>query len=373
MRRHGTWRVIWPAALLAVNACVTVARPAPESQEHSWRAYLGSSERATPVPATLSGDPAPLWRVTVNRGVVGAPAVTESLVVLSRQDRTVTVLDRRTGAMMWERNLSHDLGSGPLVDYDRIYVATLHSDGRVYALGLPRGRTEWSTKVGDVAAPLVVHDTRLYAATTEGEVAALSTTSGDPDWRARVGGAVRAAPLVAGGAVIVATTDDSLYLLDRSTGAVRVRRATEGAVLAAPALADSVVLVGTTTGRVEGCDTATLAPRWTVETGSGIVGSVAVQRDTAFVLTEAGALWRIPLAAPARATSLALGIVARAGPMPVAGGVLLAAVDGRLLLVDGAGATRWSAQLRAPVLAPPLVDGGLILAVSERGEVVAFR
>jgi eukaryotic-like serine/threonine-protein kinase len=368
-----TWRVIWPAALLAVNACAAVFRPGPASQEHSWRAYLGSSERATPVPATLAADPAPLWRVKVSRGVVGAPALTEDVVALSRQDRTVMLLDRRSGASLWQRNLGQDLGSGPLVDYDRVYVATQQADGRVMALDLARGRTLWSRKVGDVVAPLAAHDTQLYAATLGGEVVALQTTSGDLLWRTRVTGAVRAAPLLAGDALIVATTEDSLYVLDRSSGAVRARRATEGAVLAAPALADSVVLVGTATGRLEACDTATLAARWSVEAGSGIVGAVAVQRDTAFVVTEAGELWRVPLAAPDRAVKLALGIVTRAGPAPVAGGVLLVDVDGRLRLVDGAGATRWAARLRPPVVAPPLVDGAFILAASERGEVVAFQ
>ncbi len=367
------WRVIWPAALLAVNACAGVVRPGPESQQHSWRAYLGSGERATAVPAALAADPAPVWRVTVSRGIVGAPALTEGVVALSQADRTVALLDRSTGAVLWQRNVGQDLGSGPLVDYDRVYVATQRDDGRVLALGLARGNRLWSVKLGDVVAPLVAHDTELYAATTDGDVAAFTTTSGEMQWRTRVGGAVRAAPLLAGGAVIVATGDDSLFLLDRSSGAVRARRATDGAVLAAPALGDSVVLVGTVTGRLDACDTATLAPRWSVELGSGVVGAVAVQRDTAFALTEAGELWRVPLAAPDHAVKLALGLVARAGPTPVAGGVLLVAVDGRLLLVDGAGQARWSARVRPPVVAPPLVDGDFILAASQRGEVVAFR
>jgi outer membrane protein assembly factor BamB len=366
-------RVILAAAILGVNACASTGGAAPGFQERGWRAYLGSPAHADAVPAVLGADPAPLWRARAGRGVVGAPALTEALVVLAQADRKVTVLDRRTGAVLWRRDLSANLGAGPLVDYDRVYVAAQDPDGRVFALSLAGGRTLWRARLGPVAAPLAVHDTELYAATLDGEVAALSTTGGGVLWRAHLGAAVRAAPLVAGGALYLATTADSLYRLDRGTGAVRVRRGTEGTVLAAPALADSVILVGTTSGRLEACDTATLAPRWSLALGSAVLGAVAVQRDTAFVLTAAGALWRVPLAAPQTATHLALGIVSRAGPTPVAGGVLLASVDGRVELVDGAGTVRWMATLRPPVAAPLLADQGFLLAVSERGEVVAFR
>jgi len=184
---------------------------------------------------------------------------------------------------------------------------------------------------------------------------------------------VRAAPVVVTGGVIVATAADSLYLLDRSTGEIRARRGTAGDVLAAPALADSVLVFGTTTGRLEGCDTATLATRWSLQVGSGVTGAVAVQRDTAFVLTGAGDLWWIPLAAPDRAFRVALGVVSRAGPMPVAGGVLVVSVGGDVALVDATGAKRWTATIHSPVVQPLVADGPFFVAVSERGEVTAFR
>ena len=151
------------------------------------------------------------------------------------------------------------------------------------------------TRLGDVAAPLAIHDAQVYAGTVDGWFVALSTAGGERIWRTQLGGGVRAAPVAVGGGVIAATGADSLYLLARATGAIRARRGTDGTVLAAPALADSVVLFGTTGGRVEACDTATLATRWSLDVGSEVVGAIAVRRDTAFVLTHDGDLWRVPL------------------------------------------------------------------------------
>ena len=365
--------MILAAALVSVNACAPAYRAAPPSQERRWTAYLGSSRRANAAADTLAADPAPVWRTDVGRGVVGAPALTEGLVLLSQVDRHLAVLDRRTGAVVWRHGFGENIGSGPLVDYDRVYVATETEEGRVAALDLATGNRQWSTRVGDVAAPIAMRDARIYAGTTDGLLVALSADGGSVLWRVRLPGGVRAAPVAVAEGVIVATASDSLFLVNGTTGEIRARRGTSGAVLAAPALADSLLVVGTTSGRLEGCDAATLRTLWSRDLGSGVVGAVAVQRDTAFVLTHDGDLWRVPLRLPEGATKLALGVVARAAPVPVAGGVLVADVTGQLSLVGAGGARLWTAKLHPPLSEPAVVDGRFFVAASERGEVVAYQ
>ncbi len=370
---------MWPilaASLLAVNACATVGRPAPVSQAADWRAYLGSNTRAPRGAAgdSLPADPQVAWRRALPRGIAGAPALTEDVVAVSQVDRHVVLLDRATGTLLWSRGFASNLGSGPLVDYDRVYVATQTEFGEIAALALRDGKPLWKVRFGDAAAPLAQRTDRLFAATTDGSVAALSTTTGGRMWRRQLSGAVRAAPLVTVSGVFVATADDSLYLLDPASGDVRARRPTGGAVLAAPALADSLLVFGTAAGRLEACDTATLVARWSVETGGTVVGSVAVRADTVWAMTGDGQLWAVPVAAPAAARHVALGLVPRAGPTPVRGGVLVTSTDGTVALVDPAtGERRWSAKLRPPVVEPALVGRGDLLAVSERGEVVLWR
>jgi len=309
----------------------------------------------------------------VGRGVIGAPAVTESLVVLSQVDRQLTVLERATGRMVWRRRFGENIGSGPLVDYDRVYFATQTNDGAVRALNLEDGKVVWTRRLGDVAAPIAVRDDHLYAGTVSGTFVALATAGGGELWRTQLAGGVRAAPLALGSGVVVATAADSLYLLDRSTGVIRARRPTPGTVLAAPALADSVIVLGTTRGRLEACDTATLAVRWSLDVGSEVIGAVAVQQDTAYVLTGAGDLWWVPLVAPDHAFRVALGMVARGGPTPVAGGVLVVSVGGDVALVDSSGQRRWTAKVHPPVVQPVIAQGPFFVVVSERGDVVAFR
>lgn len=356
-----------------VNACASTARIGPVMQERAWRTYLGAPERSGVVLESLSADPQPVWRTDVGRGIIGAIAVSEDVIAVAQVDRQVTLLDRATGEVIWRRHLPAYLGTGPLLDDDRVFAATQTNEGRVYALRLRSGRPLWSAAAGDVMAQLTVEGTALYAASTAGWVMRFATDTGTRMWRTRVAGAVRATPTLAGEVLVVATAADSLFALDAQTGAILARRATRGTVLAAPAVAESLVIAGTSDGRLEAFDPRSLTARWSLDLAGPVVGHVAVHGGTVYALAGRGTLWTIPLADPQAALHLDLGIVTRAGPAPAAGGVFIAGVNGEISLVDVAGVRRWSARLDAPVTEPPVVDSRTILAASQKGTVVVFR
>lgn len=333
----------------------------------------------------------------VGRSVVGSPALAEDVIALAIGDRQTALLDRPTGDVIWRRRLGGPLGTGPLLDLDRVIVATQAPDGRLYALSLRSGRRLWRVRMGDVVAPLALDDSVVYAGTADGQVAAFSALDGARRWRTSLAGAVRAAPLLTSAGLVVATTSDSIFILHRGTGAVRARAATRGTVQGAVTLArgrpggapadegtdgagdargvgTELVIVGTAAGWLEAVEPATLAARWRLNLHGPVVGAVAVQADTAFALTDRGTLWAVPLADPGSARSVALRVISRAGPTPVAGAVIVGTVGGEILMADReTGERRWSARLEAPITEPVLVEGKLLLAVSARGEVVAFR
>lgn len=353
------------------NACASAGREGPALQERVWPAYLGASSRAGR-PETLSIDPQPVWRAAVARGISGAPALAEDVLALSLADNRVALLERATGAVIWMRRLGLPLGGGPLLNDDRLFVAEQNFGGKVYALRLNTGTTIWSTRAGDVTAPLALGDNALYAGTIEGAVLRLDPRSGTVAWRTRLAGAVRTAPIPSSAGIIVTTASDSVFLLDPAHGTIRARRATAGAVLAAPALADSVLVIGTSRGRLEALDASTLRSRWSHELGEPIVGSVAVQGNVAYAVTGRGTVAMAPLFGGA-VRRLPLGLAVRAGPTPTAQGVYVSAVNGEIVLVDSAGTRRWTGRVEAPVWEPVVADARTLIAVSLRGDVVAFR
>jgi outer membrane protein assembly factor BamB len=366
-------RAIVAGALCLVNACTSLAHEGPPFQERPWPAYLGGPSRAASAPESIASDPQPIWRASVGRGITGGPALGETVLAVAAVDRRVVLLDRATGARIWDHRVSLAIGAGPLIRDDRLFVAEQIDGGSVYALRLTNGHELWRTETGAVVAPLALDGDALYVATMNGAVSRLAAGRGTVSWKVKLPGAVRAAPLPTPFGLVVATATDSLFLLDAATGSVKARVATHGTVLAAPALADSLVVIGTAAGRIAGLDAATLENRWSQSAGDGIVGSVAIDGGLAWALTGRGVLCSIRLGDPGTMRSVPLGMVVRGGPSPVPGGVLVSGVSGELVLVDSSGARRWSARVEPPLAEPAIADAHTIIAVSVRGSVVAFR
>src|SRR5947209_3251856 len=228
------------AGLFSVNAmliaCAPVTKQGPARQESAWLTYLGTPRHDAAAHETLNPDPRPLWHVAMGRGVRGSPALGETVVAVGTADRNIVLLDRASGEILWRSHLDGTVRAGPLLDEDRLYVATeSQPDGRVYAVRLRDGRRLWRTRVGSVTAPIAFDSDAIFAATEEGLVLRLEPERGMVRWRCPLSGAVRAGPLVTPNGLVVATTTDTLFLIDRQTGTVRSHLSLPGAVLATPA------------------------------------------------------------------------------------------------------------------------------------------
>jgi len=359
------------AGLFSVNAMALACAPAlktgPQRQESGWPAYLGNQRHDAAAHETLNPDPRPLWRASMGRGVRGSPALGESVVAVGTADKNLVLVDRASGDVLWRSHLDGSVRAGPLLDEDRLYVATeSQPQGRVYAIRLRDGRQLWRAPAGSVTAPLAFDGEAIYAGTEEGQVLRLEPERGKVEWRRPLSGAVRAGPLV--------TPSDTLFLLDRQTGAVRAQRSLPGAVLATPATDGRRVFLATTNGRIVAVDVASWSVVWDRDAGDAVYGAPALVADTLFVLARDGQLWLIPVDAPDNATSHTLDIVATAGPTPLASGVLVGSVSGEVLLVDPrSGAIRWRAQVAGPIEEPPLVRDRQVVVIAGRGNIHTYR
>lgn len=361
-------------AILA--ACVPVVKPGPARQEMSWPAYLGSARHDAGAAESLNPDPRPLWHTEVGRAVRGSPALGEAVVVIGTADRNLVLMDRASGEILWKSRVDGTIRGGPLLDEDRLYVATeSEADGRVYAIRLRDGKVFWKTHVGSVVAPLAFDGDGLYAVTEGGSVTRIDPERGRVEWRRPLrAGAIRAGAVPTPYGLVVATTSDTLFLLDRGTGVVRARLATPGTILATPATDGRTLYFATMSGHVVALDLAAWSIKWDRPGGDAVYGAPALVGDTLYVLARNGRLWIVPADAPDRAASHALEIVALAGPTPLASGILVGSVSGEVLLVDRTtGAIRWRAQVVGPIEEPPLVRDRQVVVVAGRGNIHSYR
>ena len=366
------------AAFWAVNAtaCVPVTRMGPDRDVTGWRSYLGTPRHDASANESLAtAAPSRVWRTGVGRSVRGGVAIGDSVIAAGTSDRSVALLDRQQGRLLWRRRVGGTVASAPLLDQDRLYVATQATpNGRVMALRLKTGATIWSTSTDGISAPLALTNSLVFAVTDAGVVQAFDVATGMSAWRRPLGRAARAAPVPVGDAVAVATIGDSLYLLDQASGTIKSRIATPGTVLGTPATDGVHLYCATATGRLLSVALAGFTVVWDRPVGDPVYGAPALVHDTLYVVTGGGTLWQVPVDAPDQARSIDLKLPATAGPTPVAGGILIGGTSGEVLFVEAAtDSVGWRMRVRGPIEEPPLVRDRELILVSGGGAVEVYR
>jgi outer membrane protein assembly factor BamB len=132
-------------------------------------------------------------------------------------------------------------------------------------------RKAWDVKVGSGSELLnlglrpAIEGGRVYAAGRNGRVHALDLETGRSQWTTDIRTSLSAGPAAGHGMVLVGSSSGLLVALDSASGAQRWQVQLSGEVLAPPAVSSSVVVVRTVDGRLRGLAADTGRELWMVE------------------------------------------------------------------------------------------------------------
>ena len=270
-------------------------------------------------------------------------------------------------ATVWTASLDAALEPPLAMDERKVYVAT--RDGDVRALSRQDGAVAWRAKglkglVSAVPGVVVVR-------TPEGRVLSVQPRTGEVRWttESSVPGAIPAT--IDRDLVFVAGS--GLVALDAASGRV-VWSAPPGPIVTSPPVgAGAVVIVGEADGTLRGRDRATGASLWTFPTAEPLVAPVLVdERGEIFLGTSDRRLLRL---GPKGKAHWRWKVGADVTSLPALAGdlALFTSFDATLYAIHrGSGKLAWRSGLPSRPLSGPLVVGQTVLVVCHESEVVGF-
>jgi outer membrane protein assembly factor BamB len=173
-----------------------------------------------------------------------------------------------------------ELGGGP----NRLAA----SPGELCPALVPR----WAFPVGGAvrAAPIVARGV-LFVGGDGGTLWAVDAATGAPRWRFSAATRIRAPALYSDGRAFVGCGDGKVYALNAQTGRILWRFDAGGPVLAAPVMASSTLVVATYPGLILGLDPTSGRLRWRTSAGSDLLDSeMAAYGGQVFLTTSGGRL-----------------------------------------------------------------------------------
>ena len=211
---------------------------------------------------------APRWTAQLSGEILSAPAISRGIVVVRGNDGRVYGLDANSGERLWmyDRNLPTLTlrGSSPvLVDAGLVFAG--FDDGHLVSLRLSDGGMLWDQAVAvgegrtdldrmvDIDGRLASTGSEVYAATFQGQIAAVTTESGRPLW-GRPQSTYTGLALV-GDEVITVDSEGNVWGLDRRSGSSLWKQdKLAHRWLSGPALQGNAVVVGDLEGYLHWID-----------------------------------------------------------------------------------------------------------------------
>ena len=215
-----------------------------------------------------------------------------------------------------------------------------------------------------------------YLGTLRHDASAAETLNPDPRplWRTAAGRAVVGSPALGETVLAAGTTDRNVVLLDRASGDVLWRQRLGGSVRAGPLLDQDRLYVGTELtpeGKVYALRLKTGKPIWEMTLGS-VAAPLALDGDALFAGTEEGWVARLDPESGRVVWRRQLAGAVRAGPVASGGHVVVATTSDTLFLLSReTGEVRARIATPGAVLSTAVVDAGRVYLGTTEGHVLA--
>lgn len=315
------------------------------------------------------------WRLELSRGGSADIVWADSALLVASLDRNVHFVEPGPDpSVVWKENFKGGFEATPVLTPQRIYLAETWRGGRLVTLNRRTREVLWTAKAGDLAAPPLVTENRIFTVSSSGQMTAFEP-SGEQVWTTELETRVVAAPVLLDERVVIAASDGVLYAVDPLTGDLMATRDVgAGQIWGQPVVraGSATALYATLDGQV-------------IEVGSDLIvaqrrsfpsrfyASPEVVGDRMYLLGHEGTLWAYDWQDSEIVWQTRLERTFRASPRAGDGFVAVGDLAGRFYAVDsGDGSILWTTRLDSAVTSKPLARGEKIYVLTERGTMFAF-
>lgn len=317
------------------------------------------------------------------------PAIGNGMLVAANSEGDVIAFDRSSGRRHWKTELDVEISGGVGVGLGIVVVADYR--GRVVALDLKDGSELWTYQVsGEVVSAPAVGAGVVVLQTVDGKLLGLDATSGEERWSHSTVLPVltlrgTAAPIISGGTVIAGLDNGKLIALDARDGIPRWEQRVaipQGSaelervvdIDGTPVVRGDLVFAASYQGRVVALSREDGRGLWARDASTH--HSVAVGAGNVYLSDAGGSVYAYNVGNGQIVWNNNELLRRELGGPAYFGDVLVVGdLEGYLHVLDPAngqfiGRERIDSD---PIRIPMLVDGDLLFALSDDGELVALR
>jgi outer membrane protein assembly factor BamB len=241
--------------------------------------YDGSVVRLNPATGDL------LWRNADNKKRIIAPVLEgpDGKYYVSPEGADLTVLNPEDGKAIGTIPLDGGSSWGMMAaNGERIFAATL--EHKVIALTVSSGQRNWTRDMGaPMAGGISLVDGRLYLGTFDNKALSLDAQTGDTVWEIATKGWVWQPPVVKGDIAYLVDLSGTLQAVSVADGKPLWSVTLDGPAQVAPVVDDTAVYIGQSSGKVRAFSAVDGKPLWEFMLEGNVYGSMQMSGDRLLV------------------------------------------------------------------------------------------
>jgi outer membrane protein assembly factor BamB len=349
-------------------------------QPEDWPMYGRVPSRTNTTREILRPPLTLAWTQDVSGGVGnGSPVLADSLVLVGTMRGELYAINAFTGIRIGWVDFGESIQGAPVITGNTVVVACSYTQESLSAFDLSEGSVRWKRPCGDIEASLLLQDTRVYVANTQGTLFCLKTSNGDVLWKyelpentRRKG--FRSAPAVGEGVVVAGGDDGNVYAWDPDTGTVRWRYSTGGSIAAPAGIADSTVFIGSLTGGFFALTAAQGNLRWKFSAEGSFYGGPCLVDDLVIVGTTRGMLFGLSATDGTLRWKSDLGGVINSSAVAAGRVVFVGTLKKQLYAIDARnGKVLWSQETPGRIKTSPAIAHHTLYVATDERSLLAFR
>lgn len=180
------------------------------------------------------------WRVAIDTANV-APLFAAGWLFVGTTNGSLVAFRASNGELLWKLDMGAPLSGLPAPSGPSLYLPL--RDGRLMAADVQTGQAQWTRKLAGMPAEILALDDRLFVGSDDNYFYCISAKDGGIKWRWRTGGDIVAPAVVDEARVYFMSLDNVLRALDLYNGSQRWQRPLANRTMGGPLRSGSLIVV----------------------------------------------------------------------------------------------------------------------------------